>query len=42
MTYTLKLTRKEIEKLINNRLDTKRFEEIFNDIPLYHPEHFIQ
>lgn len=42
MTATLKLTRKEIEKLINNRLDTKRFEEIFNDIPLYHPEHVIQ
>lgn len=36
---TLKLTRKELEDLINNRLETERFEEIFNDIPLYHPDH---
>lgn len=38
----LKLTSKEVEKLINNRLDTERFEEVFNDIPMYHPEHVMQ
>ena len=38
----LKLTHKEVEKLINNRLDTERFEEVFNDIPMYHPEHVMQ
>lgn len=38
----LKLTHKEVEKLINNRLNTERFEEVFNDIPMYHPEHTIQ
>lgn len=39
---TLKLTSKEVEKLINNRLHTERFEEVFNDIPMYHPDHVIE
>jgi hypothetical protein len=38
----LKLTSKEVEKLINNRLNTERFEEVFNDIPMYHPDHVMQ
>lgn len=38
----LKLTHKEVEKLINNRLNTERFEEVFNDIPMYHPDHVMQ
>jgi hypothetical protein len=42
MTATLKLTHKEVEKLINNRLDTERFEEVFNDIPMYHPDHVME
>lgn len=42
MTKSLKLTRKEIDNLINNRLDIDRFEEIFNDIPMYHPDHVIE
>lgn len=42
MTATLKLTHKEVEKLINNRLNTERFEEVFNDIPMYHPDHVIE
>lgn len=42
MTNSLKLTRKEIDNLINNRLDIDRFEEIFNDIPMYHPDHVIE
>ena len=42
MTATLKLTHKEVEKLINDRLDIERFEEVFNDIPMYHPEHVRQ
>lgn len=42
MTATLKLTKKEVDKLINNRLNTDRFEEIFNDIPMYHPDHVIE
>jgi len=35
----IKLTRKEVEKLINDRLNTDRFEEVFDDIPMYHPDH---
>lgn len=42
MTQTLKMTKKEVDKLINNRLNTERFEEIFNDIPMYHPDHVIE
>jgi hypothetical protein len=42
MSATLKLTHKEVEKLINNRLNTERFEEVFNDIPMYHPDHVIE
>lgn len=42
MTATLKLTSKEIDNLLNNKLDTDRFEEIFNDIPMYHPDHVIE
>lgn len=38
----LKLTSKEVEKLVNGRLDTERFEEIFDDIPMYHPDHVMQ
>lgn len=39
---TLKLTSKELDNIINNRYDDERFEEIFNDIPMYHPDHVIQ
>lgn len=39
MNMTLKLTNKEVEKLINNRLENDRFKIIFNDIPFYHPDH---
>lgn len=42
MTTTLKLTAKEIDNLLNNKLHTDRFEEIFNDIPMYHPDHVIE
>lgn len=42
MTQPLKMTKKEVDKLINNRLNTERFEEIFNDIPMYHPDHVIE
>lgn len=42
MTQTLKMTKKEVDKLINNRLNIERFEEIFNDIPMYHPDHVIE
>ncbi len=42
MTATLKLTAKEIDNLLNNKLQTDRFEEIFNDIPMYHPDHVIE
>jgi len=38
----LKLTSKEVEKLVNNRLNTERFEEVFDDIPMYHPDHVMQ
>ena len=38
----LKLTSKEVEKLVNGRLDTERFEEVFDDIPMYHPDHVMQ
>lgn len=38
----LKLTSKQVNELINNRYDDERFEEIFNDIPMYHPDHVIQ
>lgn len=39
MTATLKMTFKEVEKLVNDKLDTDRFEEVFDDIPMYHPDH---
>lgn len=39
MTVTLKITHKELEDLINYRFDESRFKEIFNDIPMYHPDH---
>lgn len=42
MTTTLKLTAQEIDNLLNNKLQTDRFEEIFNDIPMYHPDHVIE
>lgn len=35
----LKLTNNEVDKLVNGRLDIDRFEEVFDDIPIYHPEH---
>lgn len=38
----IKMTEKELDKLINGRLDTDRFEETFNDIPMYHPDHVIE
>lgn len=38
MSVTLKLTNKEVDQLINRKLE-ERFEEIFNDIPLYHPDY---
>ncbi len=42
MTATLKMTFKEVEDLINDRLDTERFEEVFDDIPMYHPDHVME
>lgn len=41
-TQKIKMTERELDKLINGRLDTDRFEEIFNDIPMYHPDHVIE
>lgn len=41
MTSTLKLTKKDLDNFINNKLP-ERFEEIFDDIPMYHPDHVIQ
>lgn len=41
MTATLKLTKKDLDNFINNKLP-ERFEEIFDDIPMYHPDHEIQ
>lgn len=41
MTATLKLTKKDLDNFINNKLP-ERFEEIFDDIPMYHPDHVIQ
>lgn len=38
MSVTLKLTNSEVDKLINGKLE-ERFEEIFNDIPFYHPDY---
>jgi hypothetical protein len=38
----LKLTSKEVEKLVNGRLDNERFEEVFDDIPMYHPDHVME
>lgn len=38
----LKLTSKQVNDLINNRYDDERFEEVFNDIPMYHPDHVIE
>lgn len=40
-TPKLKLTMKQLEKFVNNQLP-ERFEEIFDDIPMYHPDHVIQ
>lgn len=37
----LKLTKKDLDNFINNKLP-ERFEEIFDDIPMYHPDHVIQ
>lgn len=34
----LKITKKELESFVNGDLP-ERFEEVFNDIPLYHPDH---
>lgn len=41
-TQKVKMTAKELDKFINGRLDTERFDEIFNDIPMYHPDHIIE
>lgn len=41
MTVKLKLTKKDLDNFINNKLP-KRFEKVFDDIPMYHPEHVIQ
>lgn len=41
MTTTLKLTKKELEQFVNNKYP-ERFEEVFNDIPMYHPDHVIE
>lgn len=41
MTATLKLTKKDLDNFINNKLP-KRFEEVFDDIPMYHPDHVIE
>lgn len=38
MTATLKLTSKQLDNFINNKMP-ERFEEIFDDIPMYHPDH---
>lgn len=38
MSVTLKLTNDEVDQLINGKFE-ERFEEIFNDIPLYHPDY---
>ena len=42
MTAPLKLSQKEVEKLVNGKLNCKRFSKIFNDIPMYHPDHVMQ
>lgn len=41
-TKKLKMTSKEIDKLINNLLDHDRIKETFNDIPIYHPDHVME
>jgi hypothetical protein len=41
MTTKLQLTRQELEDLVSGRLDD-RFEEIFDDIPMYHPDHIME
>jgi hypothetical protein len=41
MTATLKLTNKDLNNFINNKMP-ERFEEVFDDIPMYHPDHEIQ
>lgn len=38
---TITLTQQDLEHFVNGRLP-KRFEEIFNDIPMYHPDHVIE
>lgn len=35
----LKLTNKELDLLINNKLHNERFEKLFDDIPVFHPDH---
>lgn len=35
----LKLTNKELDLLINNKLPNERFEKLFDDIPVFHPDH---
>lgn len=35
----LKLTNKELDSLINNKLHDERFEKLFDDIPIFHPDH---
>lgn len=40
MTTTLKLTPKQLDDFINNKMP-ERFEEIFDDIPMYHPDHVL-
>lgn len=42
MTISLKLTRSQMEELLNSDLSDAfdgRFQEVFNDIPLYHPDY---
>lgn len=41
MNSTLKLTKKDLDNFINNKLP-ERFKEVFDDIPMYHPDHVIQ
>ena len=41
MTSTLNLTKKNLDDFVNNKLP-ERFQEIFDDIPMYHPEHVIE
>lgn len=40
-TQKLQITKQELKQIMRGGLD-ERFEEIFNDIPLYHPDHVWQ